>query len=60
VPRDAAVEIGLAEEAAIERIGQIVRVSKFSRVHNSKAPTLIRRKQFDARGRVSGTAGETA
>jgi hypothetical protein len=32
---DAAIKIRLAEEAAIDRIGQIVRVREFPRVHNS-------------------------
>ena len=52
VARDATIEIGLAEEAAIDRIGQIVFVREFSRVHNSQAPTLSRREQFDALGRL--------
>ena len=40
VARDAAVEIGLAEEASIDRVGKIAFVGKFSRVHNSQPPTL--------------------
>ena len=48
VARDAAIEIGLAEEAAINRIGQIAFVGKFARVHNSQPPTLVRCKPFHA------------
>ena len=52
VARDAAIEIGLAEEAAINRIGQIAFVGKFSRVHNSQPPTLARREPFHAPSRL--------
>ena len=52
VARDAAIEIGLAEEAAIDRIGQIVFVDEFSCVHNSQPPSLVCREHFDALGRL--------
>src|ERR1700728_4693993 len=52
VARDAAVEIGLAEEAAIDRIGQIAFVGKFSRVHNSQPPTLVGCELFHAPSRL--------
>ncbi len=35
VARDVAIEIGLAEEAAIDRVGQIALIGKFARVHDS-------------------------
>ena len=50
--RDAALKIGLEEEAAIDRIGQIILIREFSRVHNSQTPTLIRREPFDAVSRL--------
>ena len=50
VARDTAIEIGLAEEAAVNRIGQIAFVGKFSRVHNSQPPTLVRCEPFHALG----------
>ena len=52
VARDAAIKIGLAEETAINRIGQIVFIREFSRVDNSEAPSLSRGEQFDALGRL--------
>ena len=45
--RNAAIKIGLAEEAAIDRIGQIVRVREFSRVDNSQPPALIGGEPLD-------------
>ena len=60
VARDAAIKIGLAEETAINRIGQIVFIREFSRVDDLEAPSLVAASNSTRSVASSGTAGEKA
>ncbi len=57
---DRAVEVGLAEEAAVDRIGAVARVGELAGVDDPQGPALIVGEARTREVASSGTAGETA
>ena len=51
-PRDRAIQVGLAEEAAVDRVGAVVRIGELAGVEHVERPALARPRSAHARRRL--------